>query len=150
MRILIADDHPLFCDGLSGLLTARGYEVAGAARDGIEALELARRLQPDVVLMDLAMPRLDGLEATRLISAELPQVKIVVLTASDDELKLFAAIRSGAQGYLPKNLESEEFFALLDGVRRGQPALPPALAGKLLREFARPTPPALSVRAPTR
>ena len=138
MKILIADDHALFRDSLRSLLTARGLEVAGEARDGKEAVELARRLQPDIVLMDLSMPVLDGLAATRLISAELPQVKVVILTASDEDAKLFEAIKSGAQGYLLKNLESEDFFSLLDGVNRGEPALTPALARKLLQEFARP------------
>ncbi|HYG63345.1 MAG TPA: response regulator transcription factor, partial [Thermoanaerobaculia bacterium] len=139
MRILIADDHALFRDSLKSLLCARGLEVLGEARDGKEAVELARRLQPDVVLMDLAMPNVDGLSATKLISAEMPQVKVVVLTASDEDAKLFEAIKSGAQGYLLKNLESEEFFALLEGVGRGEPALTPSLARKLLQEFARPT-----------
>lgn len=139
MKILIADDHALFRDSLKSLLAARGLEVLGEARDGKEAVELARRLQPDVVLMDLAMPNVDGLTATKLISAELPQVKVVVLTASDEDAKLFEAIKSGAQGYLLKNLESEEFFSLLEGVGRGEPALTPSLARKLLQEFARPS-----------
>ncbi len=138
MRILIADDHALFRDSLRSLLAGRGLEVVGEARDGRETLERARALQPDVVLMDLEMPVQDGLVTTRLISAEMPQVKVVVLTASDDDAKLFDAIKSGAQGYLLKHLESEEFFSLLEGVGRGEPALTPALARKLLQEFARP------------
>ncbi|HEX7182271.1 MAG TPA: response regulator transcription factor [Thermoanaerobaculia bacterium] len=142
MRILIADDHALLRDSLRSLLTARGFEVIGEARDGREAVELARRLQPDIVLMDLAMPGLDGLAATRLISAEMPQVKVVVLTASDEDAKLFEAIKSGAQGYLLKNLAARELIDLLEGVGRGEPALTPVLAGKLLQEFARPTQPA--------
>ncbi len=138
MRILLADDHTLFRDSLRSLLASRGFEIVGEAREGREAFELARRLQPDVVLMDLAMPGLDGLAATRLISAEMPQVKVVVLTGSDEDAKLFEAIKSGAQGYLLKNLESRELFALLEGIGRGEPALTPAIAGKLLQEFARP------------
>jgi DNA-binding NarL/FixJ family response regulator len=138
MRIVIADDHTLFRDSLRSLLTSRGFEVVGEAREGNEAVDLARRLQPDIVLMDLSMSGLDGLAATRLISAEMPQVKVVVLTGSDDDAKLFEAIKSGAQGYLLKNLESKEFFALLEGVGRGEPALTPLLASKLLQEFARP------------
>jgi DNA-binding NarL/FixJ family response regulator len=138
MRILIADDHTLFRDSLRSLLEARGLEVVGEARDGREACELARRLSPDVVLMDLSMPELDGLAATRQISAELPAVKVVVLTASDDDAKLFEAIKSGAQGYLLKNLDAEEFFSLLERTERGEPALTPAIARKLLAEFARP------------
>jgi DNA-binding NarL/FixJ family response regulator len=138
MRIVIADDHALFREGLRGLLAARGFEVVGEGCDGNEAVELARRLQPDVILMDLAMPGLDGLAATRLISAELPQVKVVILTASDEDAQLFEAIKSGAQGYLLKHLDATEVFALLEGLGRGEPALTPALARKLLQEFARP------------
>jgi DNA-binding NarL/FixJ family response regulator len=138
MRILIADDHNLFRDSLRSLLEARGLEVVGEARNGREACELALRLSPDVVLMDLSMPEVDGLAATRQISAELPAVKVVVLTASDDDAKLFEAIKSGAQGYLLKNLDAEEFFSLLERTERGEPALTPAIARKLLAEFARP------------
>ena len=86
------------------------------------------------------MPEMDGLAATRLISADQPEVKVVVLTASDEDAKLFEAIKSGAQGYMLKNLESGEFFTLLDGINRGEPALTPALARKLLQEFAKPSP----------
>jgi DNA-binding NarL/FixJ family response regulator len=111
-------------------------------------VELARRLLPDILLMDLSMPGLDGLAATRLISAEVQQVKVVILTGSDEDAKLFEAIKSGAQGYLLKNLESEEFFALLEGIGRGEPALTPVLARKLLQEFARPTQPATPARDP--
>lgn len=138
MRVLIADDHPLFRDGLRSLLEARGIEVVAEARNGQEAVEQAHRLEPDIVLMDLNMPELGGLDATRLISAEQPEVKVVVLTASEDDANLFEAIKSGAQGYLFKNLDSAQFFQLLDGVAQGQPALTPALARKLLTEFARP------------
>jgi DNA-binding NarL/FixJ family response regulator len=125
MRILIADDHTLFRESLRSLLTTRGLEVVGEAREGREAVELARSLRPDVILMDLSMPGLDGLAATRLISAEMPDVKVVVLTASDDDAQLFEAIKSGAQGYLLKNLEARELFSLLEGVGRGEPALTP-------------------------
>jgi DNA-binding NarL/FixJ family response regulator len=138
MKILIADDHALFRDSLRSLLEARGLEVIGEARNGREAVELTARLKPEVVLMDLSMPEMDGIAATRLISADQPEIKVVILTASDEDAKLFEAIKSGAQGYLLKNLESEEFFHLLDGVNRGEPALTPALARKLLQEFARP------------
>jgi DNA-binding NarL/FixJ family response regulator len=140
MRILIADDHALFRDSLKSLLSARGHFVAGEARNGREAVELARKLKPDVVLMDLSMPEIDGLTATKLLAAEAPEVKVVVLTASDDDANLFEALKSGAKGYLLKNLEAEQFFALLEGVRQGDPALSPALARKLLDEFAKPAP----------
>jgi DNA-binding NarL/FixJ family response regulator len=138
VRVLIADDHGLFRDGLRSLLEARGIEVVGEARNGREALDLALRLRPDVVLMDLAMPELSGLEATRLLSAQAPATNVVVVTASEDDADLFEAIKSGAQGYIFKNLEADQFFPLLEGVTRGEPALSPGLARKLLREFGRP------------
>jgi DNA-binding NarL/FixJ family response regulator len=140
MKLLIADDHALFRESLRSLLAARGHEVVGEARNGREAVALAHRLRPDVVLMDLSMPELDGLAATRLIAADLPTVRVVVLTASDDDQNLFEAVKSGAQGYLLKNLDAEEFFTQLEGVGRGEPALTPALARKLMKEFAKPIP----------
>lgn len=139
MNILIADDHALFRDSLRSLLEAHGMTIVGEAKNGREAVELARKLKPEVLLMDLSMPEMDGLAATRLISADQPEVKVVILTASDEDAKLFEAIKSGAQGYLLKNLESGEFFSLLEGINRGEPALTPALARKLLQEFARPS-----------
>lgn len=138
MRILIADDHPLFRDGLRSLLTAQGHEVVGEARNGHEAVTLAREMAPEMVLMDLSMPELDGLAATKLISAEMPEIKVVILTASENDATLFEAIKSGAQGYLIKNLEADDFFALLDRAGNGEPAFTPALARKLLVEFAKP------------
>ncbi len=138
MKLLIADDHVLFRDSLRSLLTAHGVEVVGEAGNGKEAVALARQLRPDIVLMDLSMPEMDGLAATRLISAELNDVKVVVLTASSEDEDLFEAIKSGAEGYLLKDLEADRFFALLDGVARGEPALTPLLARKLLTEFAHP------------
>jgi DNA-binding NarL/FixJ family response regulator len=147
MRLLIADDHPLFRDGLRSLLEARGIDVVGEASNGREAVEQVRRLRPDVVLMDLSMPEMNGLAATRVLSAEHPAVKVVILTASEDDADLFEAIKSGAQGYIFKNLDSDDFFRLLEGVARGEPALTPGLARKLLGEFARPPAPAQSAVA---
>ncbi len=138
MRVLIADDHVLFRDSLKSLLEARDFEVVGEANDGREAIELAWKLKPDIVLMDLSMPGVDGLEATKRLAAELPEVKVVVLTAADDDGNLFEAIKSGAKGYLLKNLKSDDFFELLVGVSRGEPALTPAVARRLLEEFAKP------------
>jgi DNA-binding NarL/FixJ family response regulator len=140
VRVLIADDHALFRDGLRSLLEAHGIDVVAEARNGREAVELARIHHPQVVLMDLAMPELDGLGATRLLTAELPEIAVVVLTASEDDEDLFEAVKSGAQGFLPKDLEATRFFELLDGVTRGEPALTPALARKVLGAFARPDP----------
>jgi len=141
MRVVIADDHSLFREGLRSLLEARGVEVVGEACTGSEAVDLAGREQPDMVLMDLAMPEMDGLAATRLISAGLPDVKVVILTASEDDADLFEAVKSGAQGYLLKSLSARELLDMLDGVERGEPGLTPSLARKLLSEFARPTAP---------
>ena len=116
MRILIADDHALFRDSLRSLLEAQDIEVVGEAKNGQEAVDLSWESKPDVVLMDLTMPEMDGLEATKRIAAELPEVKVVILTASDEDSNLFEAIKSGAKGYLLKDLESEQFFSLLEGV----------------------------------
>ena len=138
MRVVIADDHALVRQGLRNLLEAHGIAVVGEARDGQEAVELTRAQQPDIVLMDLRMPVMNGLRATRLVSAELPTVKVVMLTVSEDDDDLFDAVASGAQGYLLKNVEPERFFALLDGVVQGEPAFTPDLARKLLRAFMPP------------
>jgi len=138
MRILIADDHALFRDGLRSLLRTEGHDIVAEAKNGREAIQLAHQHKPEVVLMDLSMPEVDGLTATRTIVAELPEVKVIILTASDEDMSLFEAIRSGAQGYLMKNLEADEFFDMLDRASRGEPALTPAFAKKLLQEFARP------------
>jgi len=101
-----------------------------------------------MVLMDLSMPGLDGLAATRLISTEMPQVKVVILTGTDEDSQLFEAIKSGAQGYLLKDLASRDLFSYLEGVSRGEPALTPHLAHKLLQEFARPARPAATSHDP--
>lgn len=140
MRLIIADDHALFRDSLETLLNNNGHEVVGVASNGRLAYEMTRRFRPEVVLMDLSMPELDGLSATKLISADpqLSTVKVVVLTASTDDADLFEAIRAGAEGYLVKDLGSASFLRLLEGVARGEPALTPLLAKKLLTEFAHP------------
>jgi len=139
MRVLIVDDHELFRDGIRGLLQAEGIEVVGEASDGLEALEQTRRLQPDIVLLDIMMPRCDGLEATRLIKAEMPDAKIVILTAVEDDENIFEAIKSGAQGYLLKNMRTAEFISLLKGVERGEAAITSDVASKILDDFSRRT-----------
>ena len=137
MKILLVDDHPLFLDGLKTLLTLRGMEVVGTAEDGVEALEKARTLQPEVILMDIQMPRLNGLASTRLIKAEQPNAKIVMLTMSENDEDLFEAIKSGACGYLLKAEETDKFFELLSGLVRNEVPLSPGLANRVLKEFAR-------------
>jgi DNA-binding NarL/FixJ family response regulator len=137
MKILLADDHGLFLEGLQNLLRAGGFEVVGAAHDGLEALKLARALHPDVILMDVRMPGCDGLAATRLIHAEMPECKIVMLTTSAEDADLFEAVKSGASGYLLKNLEPNELFDYLAGLSRGEAPLSRELSARLLREFTR-------------
>ncbi len=137
MRILLADDHGLFVEGLSNLLRAGGYAVVGAAHDGLAAVQLARSLHPEVILMDIRMPRCDGLAATRVIQAELPEIKIVMLTTSAEDADLFEALKSGASGYLLKNLQPNELFDFLAGLGRGEAALSRELSARVLAEFAR-------------
>lgn len=138
LRVLLADDHPLFLAGLRNMLGARGVQVVGSARDGLEAQEMARRLRPDVILMDIHMPRCDGLEATRRIKIEMPEIKIVMLTIAAEDETLFTALKNGASGYLLKNLESAKFFDLLTDLQRGEIVLAPGLAARLLTEFTQP------------
>lgn len=136
MRILLADDHGLFVEGLANLLQAGGYEVVGAAYDGLEALQMARALHPDLILMDVRMPDCNGLEATRLIKTELPEIQIVMLTTSAEDDDLFEAIKSGASGYLLKNLKPNVLFKYLAGLARGEAPLSRELCARLLDEFA--------------
>ncbi|HEX8983982.1 MAG TPA: response regulator transcription factor [Bryobacteraceae bacterium] len=137
MRVLLTDDHPLFLDGLEDLLAAHGFEVVGTAHDGLEALEKARALRPEAILMDIRMPRLDGLAAVRAIKAELPEVNIIMLTISEGDDDLFEAIKSGASGYLLKSQSAEELLALLRGMKGGEAAFSPGLAARILQEFGR-------------
>ena len=137
MKVLLVDDHLLFLEALQNLLAARGIEVAGTARDGLDALAQARALRPDVILMDIGMPRCDGLAATRAIKAELPDVKIVMLTVSAEDEDLFEAIKSGASGYLLKSLDAGQFFELLSDLERGEVVLSNGMATRVLEEFAR-------------
>lgn len=142
LRILLADDHTLFRQGIRvGLDSRDDMEIVGEAADGLEAIALARETMPDVILMDISMPRYSGLEATRRIKREMPYVKIIILTVSDQEEDLFEAIRSGADGYMLKNLEARELFETLQIVARGNVLLSGAVAGKILKEFRqRPAP----------
>lgn len=138
IRVLIVDDHTLFRRGLRGLLeTQEDIEVVGEAANGLEAVEKTRELMPDLILMDIWMPQCNGLEATRRIKQEMPYVRIVVLTVSDDDYTLFEAIKAGAQGYLLKDLDPEELFTLIRGVMRGEAPISRSLAARILNEFAR-------------
>lgn len=137
MRVLIVDDHRLVVEGLTNLLTAHGFDIVATAADGEEALAKARRHRPDLVLMDIRMPRCDGLKATRLIKAQMPEVRVVMLTTSAEDEDLFEAIRGGACGYLLKSMSGEEFAASLAALEQGVPPFSPGLAEKIMREFAR-------------
>lgn len=107
MRVLLVDDNRLMLEGLQNLLEAHDVHIAGVAADGEQALALSRTLKPDVILMDIRMPRCDGLTATRNIKAELPEMKIIILTTSYDDLDLFEAVKSGACGYLLKSINAD-------------------------------------------
>jgi DNA-binding NarL/FixJ family response regulator len=146
LKVMLVDDHNLFLEGLHNLLTSEGIQVVGTAHDGFEALNAARRLHPDVVLMDIHMPNCDGVSATRLIKAEMPEIKIVMLTMSEDEEDLFEAVRGGASGYLLKSLEADAFFGYLEDLHEGHPPFSPGLAEKILKAFAeQPTRPVRQV-----
>ncbi len=131
-RILVVDDHPLTRDALASLLAQGGFDVVGEAPDGAEALELARDLQPDLVLLDLSMPGLDGLSALPRLRAAAPGCEVVVLTASGTEENLLAAIRAGAAGYLLKSEPPERIVSFLRGVANGEAALSGEVARRLL------------------
>jgi DNA-binding NarL/FixJ family response regulator len=137
MNVLLVDDNRLMLEGLQNLLEAHNIEVAGVAFNGLESVELARELKPDVILMDIRMPRCDGLTATRLIKAEMPEAKIIILTTSTDDDDLFEAIKSGACGYLLKSIDTDELVEALNQIQQGTPPFSPGLAAKLLEEFAR-------------
>jgi two-component system NarL family response regulator len=137
MKLLLVDDHSLFLQSLKMLLSTKGYEVVGTASNGMEALKKARLLSPDLILMDIEMPGCDGLAATRLIKAEMPQIKIVMLTVSATDENLFEAIKSGASGYLLKSQSADRFLEMVAQIERGGAALPSELAARLLEEFAR-------------
>ncbi len=137
MRVMLVDDHPLFLEGLQYLLETHGIEVAGAAGNGIQAVDSARALKPDVILMDIEMPGGSGLDAIRSIKKEMPEVKIVMLTSFDNDENLFEAVKRGASGYLLKNLNVEELIVLLNTLEKGEAPLSPGLAARLLEEFAR-------------
>jgi DNA-binding NarL/FixJ family response regulator len=137
MRVLVADDHSLFRDGIVSLLEAAGFEVAGQVGDGKAAVEATRRLHPDLVLMDITMPVMTGLEALREIRETEPDIQVVMLTVSDEDQNLFEAIRLGARGFLLKNLNAAEFIQALEGLQRGEAAITRQTAARLMDGFAK-------------
>ena len=142
VRVLIADDHPLFRDGLAALLRASpGTELAGAAVTGTEAVEMARQVQPDVVLMDLRLPGLNGIEATRQIVTDSPHTAVVVLTMFDDDDSVFAALRAGARGYLLKGADQEQIRRAVHAAAAGEAIFGAEIATRVIAYFtAQPGP----------
>lgn len=134
IRLMLADDHRMLREGLRRSMSDQGFDVVGEARDGDEAIGLAEDLQPDVILMDVTMPEVDGVEATRQIKQLMPQVRIVMLTMHADQEVLAAAIRAGASGYLVKDCSTEEIATAVRMAAEGETALSPQLAASMLDE----------------
>jgi NarL family two-component system response regulator LiaR len=138
IRILIADDHAIVREGQRALIeTEPGMELVGEAADGVEAVHMARTLQPDVILLDLLMPRKGGVEAIQEIKAQDAEARILVLTSFAEDEKVYAAIKAGALGYLLKDASPQEILAAIRGVHRGEPSMPPVIAHKLMSELQR-------------
>ena len=148
IRVLLVDDQPLFRTAIASLISGQDdLEVVGQAENGVIAVEKAHELRPDLVVMDVEMPVMGGVEATRLLHQQLPEVKVVMLTVSESDEHLFEAIRNGAQGYLLKDLRPEQLFDMLRSVMRGETPISPAVAGLLVSEIRNGT--LTTVDAPT-
>jgi len=135
MKLMLADDHPLFLEGLQYLLETYGIKVAGVAKDGKEALVQARLLKPDIILMDIMMPECSGIDALKLIKAEMPDIKVVMLTTSEEDEDLFEAVKYGASGYLLKSTNAKELVGMLSDLEKGEVPLSAGLADRFLKEF---------------
>jgi two-component system nitrate/nitrite response regulator NarL len=149
MRILVADDHTLFRDGLTSLLTAAGHEVIAQVNNGQAAVLESMQLQPDLVLLDISMPLMSGLEALSLIKAQQPEMRVVMLTISEDDAYLLQALQSGANGYLLKSLDSKMFIDSLDAIPAGELAITRDVASRLIRGMVAPEKPAQSLESLT-
>jgi len=137
IKVLIADDHQVVREGLSSILqTKEEIEVVGEVKDGSEAVEQARRLKPDVILMDISMPGMNGVEATRLIKREQPEIGVVVLTMYDEEEYIYDLVKAGATGYLLKDSDSSQIVKAIKIVARGESLIHPSVASKILHEFS--------------
>lgn len=152
IRVMLVDDHALFREGIASLIRSQpDMQVVAEAGDGLEALVMVQNLRPDVILIDINMPGIDGLEATRLITQAVPTSQIVMLTVRDEDARIFEAIRNGAQGYLLKTIRAQELTTMIRAAARGEAALTPAIAMRLLAEFRRASPasvPAAPTAAP--
>ena len=127
MRVLLADDHQLMLEGLRSVLAAHGIEVVGMATDGLECLAEAREQHPDVILMEVAMPRCDGLRATRLVKSEMPEIQVIMLSATADDHDLFEAVKAGATGFLLKSMDAADLISALKDALCDVPPLAPGL-----------------------
>jgi len=137
IRVLIADDHKVVREGLAAILNAKqSIEVVGEAQNGQEAVEKARSLVPDVILMDVRMPRMGGVEATRQIKRESPHIGVIALTMYDEEHYIFDLVRAGATGYLLKDTDSEQIVVAIHAIYRGESLINPSVASKILAEFS--------------
>ncbi|MCP3910120.1 MAG: response regulator transcription factor [Actinomycetia bacterium] len=137
IRLMLADDHRMLREGLRRSMLEQGFDVVGEACDGAEAVEMAARLQPEVILMDVTMPGLDGVEATRRVRSALPHVRVVMLTMHADQDVLADAVRAGASGYLVKDCSTEEIADAVRMAANGETALSPQLAASMLQEVRR-------------
>jgi two-component system, NarL family, response regulator NreC len=138
VRILLADDHKMFRDGLRALLSSRpDLEVVGEAEDGLATLELAMRLRPDIVILDLAMPRLHGIEVVRRLAADLPQARVIILSMHSDRRFVVESLRAGAAAYVLKEAGFSELAEVIDDVRAGRLYLSPAVAEQVIRDYVR-------------
>ena len=138
VRVLVVDDHPMWRNGVRSDLEKSGVaEVVGEAADGGEAIEVAREVMPDVILMDLQLPQVSGVDATRAIIEESPHIRILVLSASAEEADVMEAVKAGASGYLLKSSSAEDIIDAVARVRTGEPVFTPSLAGLVLSEFRR-------------
>jgi len=137
IKVLIADDHRVVREGLSSILkTKENIEVVGEAQDGQEAVEKTRALEPDVILMDVSMPRIGGVEATRIVKREFPHIGIIALTMYEEQQYIFDLVRSGATGYLLKDTDSSQIVSAIRAVYRGESLIHPSVASKILAEFS--------------
>jgi two-component system NarL family response regulator len=137
MKLMLVDDHPLFLEGLQYLLETHGISVAGVANNGGEALLEARIIRPDIILMDINMPVCGGLDALQLIKAEMPEIKIIMLTIADDAEDLLQAVKYGASGYLLKSINANELIDALNDIEKGYTNLSPDFAARLFNEYER-------------
>ncbi len=139
LRILIADDHPLFRHGLSALLSASpDFEIVSEATSGEEVISLAARLQPDVILMDIQMPGVNGIEATRRVLHTSPNIRILIITMFEDDASVFTAMRAGARGYILKDAQKGDMLGAIRAVGRGEAIFSPAIAARLIEYFNAP------------